>query len=147
MKFKQRVLSLHNVVSHSADLRPGDDLFEVIDPVGDYFKQVLMHNGYYTSGPIVFSSVPGGTSFTIMTTLGNRLNIVDDSVGGFSFMDHLELDTEFFYRHHDVEEPVPYEGIEQAVAAAGLEIKNIHHVVLTFYGEVMLDLYVEAVAR
>lgn len=147
MKFKRRVLSLHNVVSHAAELRPGDELFEVVDPVADYFKQILMHNGYYTSGPIVFSSVPGRKEFTIMTTLGNRINIVDDSSESFGFVEHLELDTEFFYRHHDLDEPVPYEDIELAVAAAGLEIRNIHHVVLKFYGEVMLDLYVDAEAR
>ncbi|MEY9952742.1 hypothetical protein [Leifsonia sp. EB34] len=147
MRFKQRTLSMHNVVSHTAELRPVDDLFEVVDPVGEYFKQVLMHNGYYTSGPLVFSSVPGGNEFTIMTTLGNRINIVEDSAESFRFEEHLEMETDFFYRHYDLDEPVPYEDIEGAVAAAGLEIKTIYHVVLKFYGEVMLDLYVDAVAR
>ena len=146
MQFKHRVLSLHNVVSHTADLRPGDELFEVIDPVGDYFKRVLMHNGYYTSGPIVFSYVPDGDRFTIMTTLGNRLNIVDDSTDSFRFEEHFELDTDFFYRHFDVEEPVPYEEIVEAVAAAGLQVTAIYHVVLKFFGEVILDLYVDTVA-
>lgn len=147
MRFKRRVLSLRNVVGHTADLRPGYELFEVIEPLGDYFKQVLMHNGYYTSGPLVFSSVPNGDSFAIMTTLGNRFNIVGDTETSFWFQEHFELDTDFFYRHYDLDEPVPYEAITHAIAEAGLKITTIFHVVLTFYGEAMLDLYVETEAR
>ena len=147
MRFAHRMLSLHNVVSHTAKLREGDELFEVIDPIGDYFKRVLMQNGYYTSGPIVFRSVPDGDEFTIMTTLGNRVEIVDDSAESFRFQEHLKLETDFFHRHYDVDEPVPYPEIEQAVAEAGLGIASIYHVVLAFYGEVMLDLYVETVER
>jgi hypothetical protein len=60
MKLKHRTLSLHNVVSHSTTVAPGDEFFEIIATVGDYFKQVLMQNGYYTSGPLVFSYLPGG---------------------------------------------------------------------------------------
>jgi hypothetical protein len=140
------MLSLHNVVSHTTTVAPGDEFFEIIDPVGDYFKQVLMQNGYYTSGPLVFSYLPGGERFTIMTTLGNRLNIVDDSADSFRFVEHFELDTDFFYRHCDVDEPIPYEEIMATVAAEGFEVRAIHHVMLKFYGDVILDLYVDAVA-
>ncbi|MEO7017106.1 MAG: hypothetical protein ABI067_11270 [Leifsonia sp.] len=146
MKVKHRTLSLHNVVSHSTTVVPGDEFFEIIDPVGDYFKQVLMQNGYYTSGPLVFSYLPGGERFTIMTTLGNRLNVVDDSAESFRFVAHFELDTDFYYRHYDVDEPIPYEEIMAAVAAEGFEVRAIYHVMLKFYGDVILDLYVDAVA-
>lgn len=146
LKLKQRVLSLHNVVSHSTDIEPGDEFFEIIDPVGDYFKQVLMQNGYYTSGPIVFNYLPGAERFTIMTTLGNRLNIVDDSANSFRFVEHFELETDFFYRHYEVDEPIPYEEIVEAVHAQGFMVNAIYHVVLKCYGEVILDLYVDAVA-
>ena len=146
MKLKHRALSLHNVVSHTTTVAPGDEFFEIIDPVGEYFKKVLMRNGYYTSGPLVFSYLPGGERFTIMTTLGNRLNIVDDSEDSFRFVEHFELDTDFFYRHCEIDEPIPYEEIVAAVAAEGLEVRAIHHVMLKFFGDVILDLYVDAVA-
>lgn len=146
MRLKHRVLSLHNVVSHTTEIAPGDEFFEIIDPVGDYFKQVLMQNGYYTSGPLVFSYLPGGERFTIMTTLGNRINIVDDSAGSFRFVEHFELESDFFYRHYEVDEPIPYEELIAAVTAEGLEVRAIYHVVLKVYGDVILDLYVDAVA-
>lgn len=145
MRLKRRTLSLHNVVSHRAEIESGDEFFEIIDPIGEYFKQVLMQNGYYTSGPIVFDYLPGGESFTIMTTLGNRVNIVDDSADSFRFVEHFELRSSFFYRHYEVDEPIPYEEIEAAVHAQGFVIKAIYHVVLKFYGEIILDLYIDTV--
>lgn len=146
MKLKHRMLSMQNVVSHTATIASGDEFFEIIDPVSDYFKQVLMQNGYYTSGPIVFSYLPGGERFTIMTTLGNRINIVNDSADSFRFVEHFELESGFFYRHHEVDEPIPYEEIISAVTAEGCEVRAIYHAVLRVYGDVILDLYVDAVA-
>lgn len=146
MKLKHRALSLHNVVSYTTTVAPGDEFFEIIDPVGEHFKKVLMRNGYYMSGPLAFSYLPGGERFTIMTTLGNRQNIVDDSEDSFRFVEHFELETDFFYRHCELDEPIPYGEIVAAVAAEGLAVKAIHHVMLKFYGDVILDLYVDAVA-
>lgn len=146
MRLKRRVLSMHNVVSHCADIQPGDEFFEIIEPIGVYFKHVLMQNGYYTSGPIVFNYLPGSEQFTIMTTLGNRIRIVDDRADSFRFTEHFQLETDFYYRHYEVDEPIPYEEIIEAVYAQGFEVKAIYHVVLKFYGDVILDLYVDAVA-
>ena len=146
MNFKHRVLSMNNVVAHTAQVGPGDEFFVIIDPVGEYFKQVLLRNGYYTSGPIVFDYLPGRDRFTIMTTLGNRINIVDDRADSFSFVEHVELETDFFYRHCDVEEPIPYEQILDTVHASGRDITAIYHVVLKVYGDVILDLYVDTAA-
>jgi hypothetical protein len=126
------------------ELREGDELLEIIDGTVDYFRQVLVQNGHYTTGPMIFRGLPGSPEFTIMTSLGNRVNLVGDSATGFGFREHVEVETDFFYRHWDVEEEVPYEEIEQAVAAAGSQVVNIHHVILDFYGETVLDLYVEA---
>ncbi len=137
---------MYNVVSYTTDVAPGDDFFEIIAPVSDYFKQVLMQNGFFTSGPIAFNYLPDAQRFTIMTTLGNQLKIVDDSANSFDFMEHFGLDTDFFYRHADVDEPIPYEEIIDAVTAAGSQVRGIYHVVLNVYGDVILDLYVDAVA-
>lgn len=144
MKLKPRTLSLNNAVSYTLDLQEGDELLEIIDGAADYFRQVLVHNGYYTTGPMVFRGLPDSRRFTIMTTLGNRVNLVDDRDTGFEFREHLEIGTDFFYRHWDVEEPVPYPEIERVVAEAGASVGGIYHVILDFYGETVLDLYVEA---
>ncbi|MFK3669743.1 hypothetical protein ACI2IX_06170 [Leifsonia aquatica] len=56
MKMKRRLLSLHDVVSYRAELREGDELFEIIDDTADYFRQVLVRNGYYITGPIATRS-------------------------------------------------------------------------------------------
>lgn len=146
MKLKHRELSLHNVVSYTTEIRPGDEFFEIIDPIGNYFKQVLMQNGYYTSGPIIFDYLPGGEQFTIMTTLGNQINIVEDRADSFAFAERFVLETDFFYRHCDVDDPIPYDEIVEAVHAAGCEVNTIYHVVLNVFGDVILDLYVDAVA-
>lgn len=141
---KRRTLSVNNVVSLTMELREGDELLEIIDGTVDYFRQVLVQNGHYTTGPMIFRGLPGSPEFTIMTSLGNRVNLVGDSATGFGFREHVEVETDFFYRHWDVEQAVPYEEIEQAAAAAGSRVVNIHHVILDFYGETVLDLYVEA---
>lgn len=143
VRLKSRVLSVHNVVSHSAVVAPGDDFFEIVGPVSEYFKQVLMQNGHFTSGPMMFSWMPGSDRFTLMTSLGNRINIVEDSAESFSFSDQVEVESDFFYRHTDIEEEIPYEEILDAVAAAGRVAVTIYHVVLKVYGDVMLDLYLE----
>lgn len=144
MKLKRRALSLNNVVSYKLDLREGDELLEVIDDTADYFKQVLVHNGYYTTGPVVFRALPDSKEFTIMTTLGNRVNIIGGSDTGFEFHPRIEVDTDYFYRHFDIEETVPYAEIERAVVDTGSRVQNIYHVILDFYGETVLDVYVEA---
>ena len=143
MKLKRRTLSLNNVVRYTMELRDGDELFEVIDDTADYFRHVLVHNGYYTTGPMVFRALPDSREFTIMTTLGNRVNLISGRDTGFEFDEHLEIRTDYFYRHFDIEEPVPYPEIENAVAVGGSRIKNIYHVILDFYGETVLDMYVE----
>jgi len=143
MKLKRRTLSLNNVVSYRIDLREGDRLFEVIDETVDYFRQVLVHNGYYTTAPMVFRGLPDSREFTMLTALGNPVNLIGGNDTGFEFHQHLEVETDFFYRHCDIEEPVRYAEIQSAVAAAGSRVRNIHHVILDVYGETMLDLYVE----
>lgn len=147
MKLKRRTLSLNNVVSYRLDLQDGDELLEIIDGTVDYFRQVLVHNGYYTTGPMVFRGLPDSREFTIMTTLGNRVNLVGGSDAGFEFREQVEVETDYFYRHVDVEEPVPYAEIERAVAEAGSRVRNIYHVILDVYGDTLLDLYVEAETR
>lgn len=147
MKLKRRTLSLNNVVSYRLDLQDGDELLEIVDGTVDYFRQVLVHNGYYTTGPMVFRGLPDSREFTIMTTLGNRVNLVGGSDTGFEFREHVEVETDYFYRHVDVDEPVPYAEIERVVGEAGSRVRNIHHVILDVYGDTLLDLYVEAETR
>ncbi|MFJ3426636.1 hypothetical protein [Leifsonia aquatica] len=131
-------------MSYRAELREGDELFEIIDDTADYFRQVLARNGYYITGPVVFRSLPESREFTIMTSLGNTVNLVGSRDTGFDFHERVELDTKYFYRHFDIDEPVPYAEIEKAVRDAGANVKSIYHVILDFYGETVLDLYVEA---
>lgn len=118
MKLKRRALSLNNVVSFAMELREVDELFEIIDDTADSFKRVLLHNGYYTTGPVVFRARPDSREFAIMTTIGNRPNIVGDRDTGFAFESHRQIETDFFHRHFDIEEPVPYADIERAVVEA-----------------------------
>ncbi|QNE37849.1 hypothetical protein F1C12_20345 [Leifsonia shinshuensis] len=135
---------MNNVVSLRMDLRHGDELLEIIDDTVDDFRRALVSNGYYTTGPMVFRGLPDSREFTIMTTLGNRVNLVGAEGTGFEFRERIDLDTKFFYRHVDVEEPVPYAEIAEAVTAAGFRVETIYHVILDVYGDTMLDLYVEA---
>ncbi|MFK3669739.1 hypothetical protein ACI2IX_06150 [Leifsonia aquatica] len=147
VKLKRRTLSLNNVISCTLELRDGDELLGVIDGAADYFREVLVRNGYYTTSPTVFRVIPGSREFTIMTALGNRVNLVGDSTAGFEFNEHLEVETDYFYRHSDVEAPVPYDELKQSVDAAGANVLSIYHVILDLYGDVVLDLYVEADPR
>ena len=147
VKLKPRTLSLNNVVSFTVDLDEGDTTLEVVDAAGDEFRRVLVGNGYYTTGPVVFRALPDSRSFTLMTTLGNRVNVVGDTGSGFEFHERVEVETDYFYRHCDSEEPVPYAELEQAVAQAGSRIRDIFHVILDVYGDVVLDLYLDVEKR
>lgn len=141
---KPRVLQLQDVVSHTVTLDEGESALDVMDAVGSYFKSVLMHNGYYTSGPIVFSYLPGGDRFTVMTSLGNEINIANDSEQNFAFVKELRVESEYFYRHCDVTEPIPYDLLFEKVSEVGRTVLTVYHVVLDVFGDVMLDLYVES---
>jgi hypothetical protein len=143
VKLESRTLSLNNVVSCTLELREEDELLEVIDGTVDEFKRVLVHNGYFTTAPMVFRGLPDSRTFTIMTALGNRVNLVGDQGAGFEFHQHVRVDTDFFYRHWDIDEPVPYGEIEQAVWETGATVQGVYHVILDFYGETVLDLYVD----
>ncbi|MET3565226.1 hypothetical protein ABIC47_000697 [Leifsonia sp. 563] len=147
MKLQPRTLSMNNVVSYTLDLHEGDELLDIVDGTAAYFREVLVHNGYYTTGPMVFRGLPGSETFTLMTTLGNRVNMVGDRHCGFEFHERLELETDYFYRHWDVEEPLPYHAIEEAVAVGGSRLQSVYHVILDFYGESVLDLYAHVEKR
>lgn len=142
--FARRELSLNNVVSLRMDLHDGDELLEIIDATVDEFGRALVNNGYYTTGPMVFRGLPDSREFAIMTTLGNRVNLVGGERAGFEFRKRVDLKTEFFYRHVHVAEPVPYTEIDEAAAAAGFRVENMYHVILDIFGDTILDLYVEA---
>ena len=143
MKLEHRQLSLHNVIQFSADLDKSKPRFEQIDEAGEYFKKILMSNGYYTSGPIVFSYNPEAvaSSLNIMTTIGNKVEIVEDSLEHFGFIENFMLDTNYWYRHYDITEEIPYKAIEEQIVGKNKKINTIYHVILKFYGETMIDLY------
>jgi hypothetical protein len=147
MILKSRTLSLNNVVSLTMGIREGDELLDIIDGTADYFRQVLVNNGYYTTAPVVFRGDPGSREFTLMTSLGNRVNLVGDEGTGFEFHEHVKVESDFFYRHWAVDEPVPYAEIGAAVAESGSKVRSFYHVILDFYGEVVLDVYVDAENR
>lgn len=144
MNFKSRQLDLHNIVQFSAKIDDTRSWFDQVDEVGEYFKKVLMGNGYFTSGPVVFTYNPEITEqLIIMTTIGNRIEIVGENKSNFTFIEELNLTTDYYYRQYDVSEEIPYKHLEEEIAKDGKQIQNIYHVILNFYGETMIDLYYE----
>lgn len=144
MKFKSRQLTLHNIIQFPAKLDNARALFEQVYEAGEVFKQMLMGNGYYTSGPIIFTynpKTPNG--LVIMTTIGNKVEIVGQNQSNFSFVEELNLNTDYYYRQYDSNEEIPYEQLEAEIEKDGKRIQNIYHVILNFYGETMIDLYYE----
>lgn len=143
MKLEARQLSLHNVIQFSTYLDKSKPWFEQVDEAGEYLKKILMNNGYYTSGPVVFSYNPDNinSSVDIMTTIGNKVEILEDSMEHFGFIENFMLDTNYWYRHFDILEEIPYKAIEEQIVSKNKKIKTIYHVIMKFYGETMLDLY------
>src|SRR5574337_708173 len=143
MKLDPRQLSLYNVIQFSAELDKSKPLLDQIDETGDYFKKILMENGYYTSGPVVFSYNPEvmDSSLYIMTSIGNKVEISENDLEHFAYVAHFELDTSYWYRHFDIDQEIPYEALKQKIANKNQRVTAIYHVILRFYGEVMLDLY------
>lgn len=117
MKLKTRQLSLTNVVGFSADLDSDNDIFDQVAQVGAQFKELLIQNGYYSDTPIIFEYNPFDQSndITILSAVGNKINIVGENKSPFFFKERLDFTTNYFYRHYDQEEAIPYNEIKKKI--------------------------------
>ncbi|ELS0478121.1 hypothetical protein HAX44_13280 [Enterococcus faecalis] len=144
MKFKKRELSLNNLIGLTAPLDLEGDIFDQVIEISGVLKTELMENGYYTNGPILFKYNPfDGEELSVYTTIGNTVNIIGENKSEINFTPHFELTTSYFYRHFDETEKVPYEEIKNNIEENERTLKEIYHVVLDFYGEIVLDMYCE----
>ncbi|MBP2622285.1 hypothetical protein ACVRXQ_13270 [Streptococcus panodentis] len=145
MKFKRRQLSLKNAVGFELTIEPGIPFYEQLVDASTSFKQLMMGDDLYFDGPTYFTYVPSENSQDILvfTTIGNQLEIEEENTSGIFFQESLDLTTDFYYRHYNQEEPIPYEEIEKAISEAGFKLVNIFHAVLDLYGDYVVDLYCE----
>jgi hypothetical protein len=146
MKFKTRELRLNNVISINMTVDFKGDIFEQITEVGTELKNLLIQNDYYTDSPMIFVNNPFAESsenMTLLTTIGNAVEITGKNESNIGFDEHFEMTTNYFYRHFDQEEEIPYQEIDNEITRAGYSLVNIYHVVLDFYGDMVLDMYCE----
>ena len=145
MKFKTRELSLTNMIGFKLDLDPEQDTFDQTLEGMSFFKKHLLANDYYFDGPtyFIYSPFEEEQQITVFTTIGNKVVIRGDNSSGIYFQEHLNLMTDYCYRHYDQEEPIPYQAIEEEIKKAGLKLLRIYHVILDLYGDRVIDLYCE----
>ncbi|MBP2624054.1 hypothetical protein [Streptococcus oricebi] len=143
MKFKTRELSLKNVIGFHLAVDFKKDVFKQVVDGATAFKKEMLQNGYYTDGPAYFTYLPGQETISVFTTIGNKVNLVGETPSNVFFQEQLAFTTAYYYRHYDQEEPIPYEAIQEEIEKAGLDLKNIYHVVLNLYGDSIIDLYCE----
>lgn len=145
MKFKNRTLELNNLITYTAVLNQVDDVFKQVDMISSEFKKTMMNNGFFNSGPIIFTYNPEtpDLKLKIMTTVGNRINITGGDTDTFLFEETKKITTKYFYRHFDMSESIPYKEIQSAINKDNKKINTIYHVILEFYGDQMIDLYCE----
>ncbi|GAB2025564.1 hypothetical protein [Lactovum odontotermitis] len=142
MKFKSRQLLLQNVIQFYVEIDETRSWFDQVDEAGEVFKQMLMGNGYYTSGPVLYAYNPEvPDELVIMTTLGNKIKIVGENDSIIDFVDELNVVTNYYYRQYDTDEEIPYQQLEAQIREDGNQVKTIYHMVMEFYGETMIDLY------
>ncbi|WP_317635216.1 hypothetical protein [Xylocopilactobacillus apicola] len=145
MNFEKRELSLNKVISFNLELDPLEDIFEQADEAGQEFKELLIQNGFYSDSPIIFrsKSFELGGDVSIMTTVGNKLNIVGENKSSFDFFDQIEFTTDYYYRHYDQLEPIPYDDIMEKIREGHKKLKNIYFILLDLYGDQVVDMYCE----
>lgn len=145
MKLKRRQLSLNNVVGFRATMNGDNDLFDQVAEFGSQFKELLVSNGYYSDTPIIFEYNPffEEKEMTLMTTIGNKVNIVGDNQSDFFFKTHLNFSTDYFYRHYDQEEAIPYKELNDTIEANGEILLTYYHVLLDLEGDYVVDIYCE----
>ncbi|MBS7576313.1 MULTISPECIES: hypothetical protein [unclassified Enterococcus] len=144
MEFKKRELSLNNLIGLTAPLNSDDDVFNQVERIGQELKRQLIENEYYTNGPIIFKYNPfKDQEISIFTTIGNQVNIIGENELSIEFFQHFDLETNYYYRHYDETEAIPYSEIKNKINESGKILKTIYHVILDFYNETILDLYCE----
>lgn len=80
-----------------------------------------------------------------MTTVGNKLNIIGENKSAFDYIEHLDFITDYYYRHYDQEEPVPYDEFLSKISSDNKQLVNIYHVLLDLDGDLVVDLYCEVI--
>lgn len=145
MKFKTRKLSLENKIGFHATIDSEKDVFDQVADASMFFKELLIQNGFYTNGPIMFEFNPFNNSLEIelFTTIGNVINIVGKNESNIEFEKHFEFTTEYVYRHFDQEKEIPYDEIKEKIEKNGQKLNTFYHVLLDFYGDTVVDLYCE----
>lgn len=143
MKLKRRQLQLKNLIGMDAELDKTIDMFEQVIEVSDDFTRLLIHNGYYVDGPTIYEYMPFAESNTlsIYTTIGNAVNIVGENKYKIKFLQQFGFTTDYFYRHYDEEEEIPYDEIRRQIEKDGYTILTIYHVILDLYGDTIVDMY------
>lgn len=145
MKFKERKLSLNNLIGIDVELDPSTEIAEQVMEASMDFKKLLVGNGYYTDGPAIYEYMPFEKSNTlsIYTTIGNAVNIVGKNESNVKFKADFGFTTDYYYRHYDEDEEIPYDEIRSEIEKAGYTLVSIYHVILDLYGDMVLDLYCE----
>lgn len=145
MKLKTRQLSLNHVIGFNATLDLKGDIFDQVAELGMQFKQLLIQNGYYSDGPTIFEYNPFDETgeITLLTTVGNEINITGENRSQFFYREHLGFTTDYFYRHYDQEEAIPYDELKDKIEAEGGIFLTIYHALLDLDGDMVVDLYCE----
>lgn len=145
MKFKRRQLSLKNAIGFELTIESESSFYSQLKEASDGFKRLMMGDDLYFDGPTYFTYLPSDDiqDILVFTTLGNKLEQVKENTSGIFFQKSLNLITDFYYRHYDQEEAIPYEEIEREISKEGYRLVNIFHVVLDLYGDYVVDLYCE----
>lgn len=144
MKFKTRQLRLEHIAGFDMEIDPSKELFEQTEKAMLNFKGFLVENGCYFDGPVVYKYNPFDESgeFLLFVPIGNELEVLDDDLP-FFYQEEFNLTTDYYYRHYDQEEEIPYEAIDKAIAENNCTLMTIYHVVLDLYGDQVTDLYCE----
>lgn len=145
MKLKTRQFSLNNVIGVTATLNSKNDIFDQVSEMSTKFKEVLIQNGYFADTPIIFEYNPFEESndITILSAVGNKINIVGENRSQFFYKERLDFTTDYFYRHYDQEEAIPYNEIKKKIEEDKGIFLTIYHVLLDLDGDIVIDLYCE----
>ena len=145
MKLQYRQLSLNNVVGLSTTIDLENDIFEQTAKISRDLKELLIQNNFYSASPVIFEYNPFDETgeITLLSTIGNKVTAIGDNKEYIFFKERLTFTTDYYYRHYDQEEKIPYDEIKKRVEDDNGILLTIYHVLLDLDGDIVVDLYCE----
>ncbi len=136
MKIREKGLIIHNLLL----TRPCQQ--EVVMKMANEMRMCIIEQGYYPTGPTIFT-YKKGEGYRVGMTINTKVGT--DAVGELYFQENLELPNCIYARVMEDEIDVTYKKIYEYAEKQNLNIVDgiFYNVILDVYGDIIVDIYLQ----